>query len=110
MKGQDDNAVEFAFSEPSLSFICDHDARLDIKIESMDRVRGEDATRRGVLCSYEPQFSANENVFYSLEQGARDIIMSFRVAATLSSFVAEDKKVGDHKSRIHLLVCDFDST
>ncbi|KAM5535089.1 hypothetical protein V8D89_011317 [Ganoderma adspersum] len=35
--------------------------------------------------------------------------MSFRIATTYRSIVGNDVKVGDHESRIRLLVCDFDN-
>ncbi|KAM5534949.1 hypothetical protein V8D89_011322 [Ganoderma adspersum] len=84
--GPDDEMFEFAFSKPTLSFICDHDALLHVGIESVSKVTPDER---------------------HLMQPAA-ITRSYRIPTSHRAIVGNDMKLGDHESRIRLLVCDFD--
>ncbi|PIL22599.1 hypothetical protein GSI_15288 [Ganoderma sinense ZZ0214-1] len=88
LRGTNGDILEFSFSEPKLTFICDHDALLHVGIRSLSH-KSQDGLTTSVPI-----------------EGAT---MSYRVATTYRSIVGNDVKVGDHESRIRILVCDFDN-
>ncbi|KAI0720522.1 hypothetical protein C8T65DRAFT_633326 [Cerioporus squamosus] len=83
LRGGGSGALRFSFGTPSVSFICDHDALLQLNIKA---VRG----------------------------GSKDIPstksfnVTYRVATEWRAIIGKDEKVGDHESRIRLLVFDLE--
>ncbi|RPD62453.1 hypothetical protein L226DRAFT_482501 [Lentinus tigrinus ALCF2SS1-7] len=83
LRGGTAGALRFSFGTPSVSFICDHDALLQLKVR---------AVRRG---SKDVPLAENFTVTY-------------RVITEWRAIIGKDEKVGDHESRIRLLVFDLE--
>ncbi|TFK91932.1 hypothetical protein K466DRAFT_595646 [Polyporus arcularius HHB13444] len=83
VRGSGAGALRFTFGTPSVSFICDHDALLQLQVK---------AVRRG---SKDIPLAENFTVTY-------------RVTTEWRAIVGKDEKVGDHESRIRLLVFDLE--
>ncbi|EJF63361.1 hypothetical protein DICSQDRAFT_179338 [Dichomitus squalens LYAD-421 SS1] len=86
-KGRSNSVFRLKFGKPALRFICDHDALLELTVQEVISEHGS-----------VPHLSAS----------LAGMKFAFRFTTTRRTIVGNDFKVGDHESRIHLLVCDFD--
>ncbi|KAI1790119.1 hypothetical protein LXA43DRAFT_891537 [Ganoderma leucocontextum] len=91
-KGRDAATLEFAFRKPRLSFVCDHDGLLTIEIDTATVVTND---MDGIPNSTQMHHWHNTTRTFRITTGRRTI-------------VGNDVKVGDHESRIHMLVFDFE--
>ncbi|TFK91957.1 hypothetical protein K466DRAFT_650737 [Polyporus arcularius HHB13444] len=83
-RGNDPSTVlRFDFSTPTVRFLCDHDALLELNVTTL--ARGEN----------EVSVATNWSIAY-------------RVTSEWRAIVGNDSKVGEHESRIRMLVFDFE--
>ncbi|RPD77747.1 hypothetical protein L226DRAFT_330981 [Lentinus tigrinus ALCF2SS1-7] len=75
--------LRFTFDKPSLRFLCDHDALLELNVANL--AQGENETPVAEKWS-----------------------IAYRVTTEWRAIVGNDSKVGDHESRIRMLVFDFE--
>ncbi|TBU62382.1 hypothetical protein BD310DRAFT_989173 [Dichomitus squalens] len=83
----DAQVLEFTFEAPQIFFVCDHDAILELKISAVHALSPDKKDQIEEL---------------------NDFRLSFRITTEKRTILGNDVKVGDHESRIHLLVFDFD--
>ncbi|TBU53639.1 hypothetical protein BD310DRAFT_980934 [Dichomitus squalens] len=81
------STLHFTFGTPELRFICDHDALLELTVQEV---------------------TSDDDSVEDMSEALRGAKLAYRVTTTRRTIVGNDFTVGDHESRINLLVCDLE--